>query len=255
MKNFYYTIASSSKGNCSLYSNRGVNILIDIGVSFKVLKLALENINLTTNDLTAVVITHEHSDHIKGLDTFIKNVSIPIYITKKSLITDAKGSFNIFNPGDIIDVSGVLVKTFNVPHDSRECVGFVFDDGNYKLGYATDFGSVTFNMRRNLKGCDIVVIEANHDINMLGNCAYPSSIKNRIMSNMGHLSNGDCANFVIELVDSGTHKIILAHLSENSNTPELAYEYVSKMLKMNNLACDLSVAPPTFNQGKILCCI
>lgn len=255
MGNFYYTIASSSKGNCSLYSNKGVNILIDVGVSFKTLKLALESINLSPSDLTAVVITHEHSDHIKGLSTFIKNVDIPIYITKESLITKEQGRFNIFKPGDIFDISGVLVKTFNVPHDSNECVGFVFDNGNYKLGYATDFGCVTLNMRKNLKGCDIVVIEANHDINMLNECAYPASIKNRIMSNVGHLSNGDCANFVCELADSGTHKIILAHLSENSNTPELAYEYISKILKMNNLACDLSVAPPTFNQGKILCCI
>lgn len=255
MKNFYYTIASSSKGNCSLYSNKGVNILIDIGVSFKTLKLALENINLTTNDLTALVISHEHSDHIKGLETFMKNVSVPIYITKASLITSSEGNFNIFNPGDIFDISGILVKTFNVPHDSRECVGFVFDDANYKLAYATDFGCVTFNMRKNLKGCDIVVLEANHDINMLRECMYPISVKNRIMSNVGHLSNGDCANFVCELVDSGTHKIILAHLSETSNTPELAYEYVSSILKMNNLICDLSVAPPTFNPGKILCCI
>lgn len=255
MKNFYYTIASSSKGNCSLYSNKGVNILIDIGVSLKTLKLALENIKLSINDLTALVITHEHSDHIKGLETFIKNISIPVYITRESLLKDFGNELNIFKPGDVLDISGISVKTFNVPHDSKECVGFVFDDGNYKLGYATDFGCVTLNMRKNLKGCDIVVLEANHDINMLNNCMYPISIKNRIMSNVGHLSNGDCANFVCELVDSGTHKIILAHLSENSNTPELAYEYVSSILKMNNLACDLSVAPIKFNQGKILCCI
>lgn len=222
---------SGSSGNCIYVKYGEEEILLDAGVSFKKVCTALDCIGTSISNIKAVLVTHEHSDHVSGIPVLARHTDIPIFINRKSasfydcpLDELFEGHVRIKDAGDSITFSGFEVNVFSTPHDSVGSCGyhFTFSDGT-RFALATDLGKITPEIASYLLGCKSVIIESNHDLKMLKSGPYPYSLKKRILSNRGHLSNADCAAFIPKLVDMGTEKIILAHLSKENNTPELAY--------------------------------
>ena len=226
---------SGSGGNAVFIEAGGARILIDAGKSAKALCSALSSIGVDIDSIDAIFITHEHQDHISALKTLSHKHSIPIHILIKSAeifrgLGDEKlcACLNIkFDSNFSVDVKGLRVKAFPTPHDSRAAVGYklTFTEAGkeYSIGYATDTGYVSDEMRDNILGCFAAIIESNHDPDMLRDGPYPVELKDRIRSQKGHLSNKDCAEFASFLSQNGTKHILLAHLSEENNDPALAY--------------------------------
>ncbi len=233
------SLYSGSKGNCTLVSAGGAKILIDAGRSAKALCAALSDIGSSISEIDAIFITHDHNDHISALATLSHKHSIPIH-----MLLDSAQVFNglcderlcqclVLYRGKSFetDIKGLHVKAYPVPHDSRAAVGYRLtfrgEDGEpISVAVSTDTGYVTDTMLENLEGCHAVVIESNHDPEMLKNGPYPYELKKRIASKYGHLSNADCATLASRLYEGGTRHIMLAHLSEENNLPELAYNEV-----------------------------
>lgn len=233
-----YTVCnlySGSKGNSTYINVGGVKILIDAGKSARAIKKSLESQNVDIDDIDAIFITHEHRDHIAALQNLTHKHKIPIYICYASarcfqgLRDEALCEcLNIQKARDFcINIRGVEIKAFPTPHDSLCSVGYriTYSDGEETLsiGYATDVGVVTDVIKDNLTGCRVIVLESNHDKKMLRYGDYPPELKRRIASNFGHLSNRQAADFASYLCENGTDSIILAHLSEENNTPDTAY--------------------------------
>ena len=230
---------SGSKGNSTFISAGGAKILIDAGRSAKALRSALRSIGEDVDGIDAIFITHEHTDHVSALPVLSHKHQIPIHMLLNSAmifngLCDEKlcDCLRIYRGNCFeAEVKGLRVKAFPTPHDSRAAVGYKceFEDDNGKtvsLAVSTDTGYVTDAMRENLLGCEAVVIESNHDPIMLAEGPYPYELKQRIKSKHGHLSNPDCAALAAELYESGTKHIMLAHLSEENNLPEIAYNEV-----------------------------
>lgn len=247
-------LCSSSKGNSVFVGDNSAGILIDVGCSYKMLKSSLELCGIPFEAIRAVLITHEHIDHVKGLYQLTKNTDLPVYATAgtaEKLISDGR----IYNENSLHDSSelsdipiDVGVKCFHTPHDSAESAGYTLEFPDQRIACCTDLGAVTDEVRENLKGCRAVYIEANYDPLMLrDNPRYPYPTKQRIASSRGHLSNGDCSRFCGELTACGTTRIILGHLSQENNTPQTAYNAVSNTLAQSGMKCGvdytLDVAP------------
>ena len=227
----FSSLFSSSSGNCSYIGSANGGILIDAGVSAKQINLKLDCIGVNPVDIGAIFVTHEHSDHVRGLRVFASKHKIPVYATQgtvDALISSgvANGSFEI-NPVDCegIEVNGQFIVPFSTSHDSAQSCGFVVSTtDDRKIAVATDTGYVTEETKAAVKGCDLILAESNHDIGMVRNGIYPYMLKRRILSDVGHLSNIDCSNFVTDLVKNGTTRIVLGHLSKENNIPELAFQ-------------------------------
>ncbi|MBQ6892677.1 MAG: MBL fold metallo-hydrolase, partial [Clostridia bacterium] len=220
---------SGSKGNCTYIRAGADEILIDAGRSLRALTSALESIGGNLEKIKAIFITHEHSDHISALEMLSKKFRIPIHVTedsaKKVLATTSYIKNNIICHSPFFEeqIGGITVRSFPTPHDSDMSVGYTIClPSGEKIGYATDIGHITSEIRENLLGSAAVVIESNHDLQMLHDGPYPAWLKMRIGSPRGHLSNADCASFIPELIASGTKDIMLAHLSGENNTPDAA---------------------------------
>lgn len=221
-------------------SDSHTKLLIDAGVSASKIATALEKIGVSPFDLDAVLVTHEHSDHICGLDVLTRKYGVPVYAScaTANAITSGANSIeerflNSVVPGESFSLRSAFVRPFRTPHDSVESVGYTITFEDKKFGIATDTGCVTKPMLSALAGCEAVVIESNHDVNMLNAGPYPYSLKRRILSDTGHLSNENCAWLATQLAIWGTKHIVLGHLSENNNTPEKAYDASCKMLMDN----------------------
>lgn len=227
---------SGSKGNCTFISAGGANILIDAGKSARALCSALEGIGVSLDEIDAIFITHEHNDHISALTTLSHKRHIPIYmllssaeIFRDSVDERLCGCLTLFRGKEIkAHIGGLYVRSFPTSHDSRSSVGYTMtfegEDGKpVSIGYATDTGCVTSEMRDRLCNCRAVILESNHDEDMLANGPYPYELKQRIRSRHGHLSNAECASFASYLFENGTEHIMLAHLSEENNLPSLAF--------------------------------
>jgi len=236
-----YMLYSGSGGNSAFVRIGNTSVLIDAGKSARALSQALTAIGEDIKQVDAIFITHEHTDHVSALEVISKKYHIPIYITDISArrfdsCPDACVHSCLKRRGtDFCECVGdIRISSFKTPHDSNMSVGyrieFESDGKRYTIGYATDIGYVSDDIRRNLMGCESVVIEANHDLDMLMSGPYPRDLKRRIMSQRGHLSNADCAAFVSELASSGTRHFMLAHLSKENNEPSLALEAVSRVL-------------------------
>ncbi len=230
---------SGSKGNCTYINANGTSILIDAGKSAKALCSALRSIGTDIDSIDAIFITHDHNDHISALATLSHKHNIPIHILLRSAqvfngLCDERlcECLRLYNGSEFeTDVKGLHIKAFPVPHDSRAAVGYKIsykeEDGkDVSIAVSTDTGYVSDTMYENLVGCDAVVIEANHDPEMLICGPYPYELKQRIRSRYGHLSNPDCAVLASRLYACGTKNIMLAHLSEENNLPSLAYNEV-----------------------------
>lgn len=268
MKDLYYGLASGSTGNCGLLVLDNTYLLIDLGVSVRRLKGLLEKVHLTIEDLDAVLITHEHTDHIKGLATFVKNYQTPIYTacgTADVLLAkypNIRDQLRPFYHGAAFEIGSVKVNSFPTPHDAADSVGYRFTGSQMSFGYLTDLGFVPASVREAMLGCDAVVLESNHDPDMLRNGPYPYHLQERVAGPRGHLSNYDCARFAAELVRNGAEQIILSHLSDKNNTPGMARMETEAVLMAEKLHCTMWIAPkdemaePIWLQGKedAVCC-
>ena len=239
--NAVYTLYSGSDGNAVYFNLAGHQFLIDAGKSARSLCGALEKIGSDISKIEAIFITHEHSDHTAALEIIEKYNSIPIHIVSRSAEKLKSGRNQYLLPNLVTHppiycerLGCVKISSFEIPHDSRCCVGyrieFTDSEGDHKIGLATDIGRITDSIRRGLTGCQSVIIEANHDVEMLLCGSYPEYLKMRILSEHGHLSNADCAAFAAELARDGAKQLLLAHLSEENNDPELALAEVRAAL-------------------------
>ncbi len=242
----YISLASGSSGNCALIREGGTNILLDAGISARRIRLGLAEFGLGPSDLTAILITHEHSDHVSGLGALTKYADVPVYTgggTARFLAgrnVCAGRRLRIVEAERALRLGAVELTAFETPHDAAESFGFVFACEGGSLAVATDLGCVTGSVERALLGCDAAVLEANHDVEMLRRGPYPQPLKRRILGNLGHLSNTACAELALRLAESGTKSILLAHLSHENNTPELAFGAVMSRL---GAGVELNVAP------------
>ena len=250
-----YPLFSSSKGNSTYIGSRESGILIDDGVSFTRLKKALELNGLSLDSVKAVFITHEHSDHIKGLDMLTKKTGIPVFaqgITLEYLLehNHIHGEYGEIKQGE--EVCGIKVECFSTSHDTPQSCGYkiTLPDGK-TAAVCTDLGYVSDQVESALLGTDCVLLESNYDIEMLRNGIYPYYLKTRIFGKTGHLSNPDSGAFAAKLIKSGTTRIILGHLSQENNTPEIAERTVVSCLNGFNRNSDyiLSVAPVETSGG------
>jgi phosphoribosyl 1,2-cyclic phosphodiesterase len=252
MKNIrIYTLYSGSSGNSTFIRVGNTAILIDAGRNAKALRTALAEIGEDLSDISAIFITHEHCDHISALDVIAKKNDIPIYVTRQSAV-----KFSCDSPvrahlceRDILfseDIGDMHISSFQTSHDSLMSVGYKIeysdDDGLHAIGYATDTGYISDGIRTALLGCDAVVLECNHDVDMLMRGPYPYDLKRRVASRRGHLSNNDCADFSLDLVQNGTRAILLAHVSRENNDPTIAFDTVSNAISGFNV--NLAIAEP-----------
>ena len=234
-----------------LLSAVGVNILIDAGKSARALCMALNAAGSDIKNIDAIFITHEHADHTGALEIISKKYSIPVHMTTASADRMPAGVFLrgaavMHPPLFSAEVGEVTVTSFATSHDSACCVGyrFEFDDGegHHAVGLATDTGCITDGMVKSLMGCESVVLECNHDSDMLRFGPYPYQLKQRIGSRYGHLSNEDCAAFASQLAETGTRRILLAHLSRENNAPEVALAAVRAAVPDESV--DIMIASP-----------
>ena len=227
-------LASGSRGNSAIVSSARTKILVDAGIScretFKRMKAAGED----PQSLSAILITHEHSDHVYGLAVLAKKLKIPVFMTGAThmawarSLRDEEGrlpqieKLERFQAGCRFQVGDIDVTPFTIPHDAVDPVGFTFRTEGVKVGFATDLGRMLTNVKDQLRGCDVLVIESNHDIERLRIGPYPWSVKQRVGSPTGHLSNKKLAEFLSDDYDGHASYIVLAHLSEQNNHPEIA---------------------------------
>ncbi|MDR3314415.1 MAG: MBL fold metallo-hydrolase [Oscillospiraceae bacterium] len=222
---------SSSSGNCTYVGGADGGILVDAGVSAKRIREALDGIGVAPGRIGAVFVTHEHIDHISGLRVFCERTGVPVFATPGTL--QALESANVLTgkfgvsvlPEGGVEVNGLWVRGFKTSHDAAQSCGYRIETpGGATVAIATDTGCLTPETQAALRGCDLVMLESNHEVTMLQNGPYPYQLKRRILSDTGHLSNTVCAAFLRELLRSGTGRFYLAHLSKENNTPQLAYE-------------------------------
>lgn len=232
---------SSSKGNSILLSGGGTSLLIDAGVSFRRLSAALDGQGYCVGDINGILITHEHSDHISGLKTLLKKTDIPLYAPKETLeylwVNGYIQAHTVVHEcGESFVVGGIEARAFDTPHDAAHSVGYRFTMPDLRVvAVATDLGHITDGVRKNLLGCDLVMLESNYDRGMLECSSYPYVVKRRIKSDFGHLSNDDCSGMLLSLAKSGTTRFVLGHLSEQNNIPELARETAHSVLTSASL--------------------
>ncbi len=224
-------LASGSKGNAIFVEMDGTRILVDAGIGIRRVARELGDLAVTPESLDAIFITHEHSDHVKGLATLLKRTGAPVYTRPGTIRAvaggDALPSERFFAIHDSVEVGGIRVSAFSVPHDAADPVGYEIT-GTRKCTVATDLGFVTDSVRRAIEGADVLVMEANHDLSMLRKGPYPWPLKQRILGNRGHLDNEETGRALARL-RSRPEKIILAHLSETNNLPALCRETVSRV--------------------------
>ncbi len=249
----FCTLASGSGGNSVLLSCGRTHILIDAGISMRRIASSLRGMGLTPSDISAVLVTHEHSDHISGLPTLTRYYQIPVYAPQKtaSALLESQpslgGVLNAFEAGGCFEIGGAAIHSFRTPHDTPESVGYRIHDGNRSFAVLTDLGYVPDCVYEAVRGSDAVILEANHDIGLLESGPYPAFLKKRILGDRGHLSNEVSGYLARRLIENGTRQIVLAHLSKENNLPELAYSTVDRLISSSGAVAGsdfaLSVAP------------
>ena len=252
-------IASGSKGNCTLIQSNLATILIDEGLSLKALEERLKVIDINPNKIDAILLTHEHTDHLYGIKSFLnkyKNakVYIPSFVQNyyiSSIISLPVKQIEWYSNSDFF-IKDVTISSFILPHDSNFCVGYSLYIGDKKITIATDLGYVSKETLNNLAGSDILFLESNHDEELLRkNVKYTAKLKKRILSNHGHLSNTSCGEALVELVKTGVKQVVLSHLSEENNTPVLAFNTIKTVLQRHGIIEGVNVCVDVAFQNKV----
>jgi phosphoribosyl 1,2-cyclic phosphodiesterase len=221
-------------------------LLVDAGLSRKETFERLAATGTGPESLTAILVTHEHTDHIAGLQTIARKLEIPVYLSRLTAPAIAWGEhppkLELFQAGASFTIGDIDVTSFTIPHDAADPVGFSLRAEGIKISIATDLGYLPDSIRHHLRGSDVLLLEANHDLEMLKVGPYPWSVKQRVMGRMGHLSNDVACSFVRDELDTRTHTLILGHLSEHNNHPEIVRLMASQALDGRSLFTRLVVA-------------
>ena len=235
-------LASGSRGNSAIVASATTKILVDAGISGRETFKRMKSLGEDPHSLSAILITHEHSDHIYGLATLAKRLRIPVFMTGATHHAWARAhrdehgekpqleKFERFESGHRFQIGDIEVKPFTIPHDAADPVGFTFRAEGVKVGFATDLGYLPASVRDHLRGCDVLVMESNHDLEMLRVGPYPWAVKQRVMSRVGHLSNAALADFFSNDYDNSATFVVLAHLSQENNHPEIARREAERAL-------------------------
>lgn len=235
----FCSLASGSSGNSQYISSNDTHILLDAGLSGKYIESALKNVDIDIRKIKGILVTHEHSDHIKGVGILHRRYGMEIYTTENtwSAMEGKLGKVNeekvtIFEPSKSFEIGDIRVEPFNISHDAIEPVAFSFCTHNAKLSIATDLGIWDESILNAIKDSDLLVLESNHDVEMLKMGSYPYYLKRRILSEFGHLSNDSAGELITRVVQEGrVNNVLLAHLSKENNLPELAYETVRSVVE------------------------
>ncbi len=229
-------LRSGSRGNSTLVFSNSVKILVDCGISCKMAVSALFDIGISPEEIDAIFVTHEHSDHIKGISVFSKKFGVPVYANSATwsylrpiLSGVAEENVKIIEEENIL-IGDINVCAFATSHDAVCPVGYTFVSGGEKASVATDMGVVSERVLNELRGSDKILLEANHDLSLLSIGPYPEPLKRRIKSDRGHLCNEAAKDVALSLLESGTKHFILGHMSQENNNPDLAYLTVSQPL-------------------------
>jgi len=233
----FASLGSGSAGNCMVIEKASTRLLLDCGFGLREVITRLEKLELAPEQITGILVTHEHDDHAKGAFKLGAKYNIPIWLshgtrimTERYVPQDAKLKLNVVDSHTSFAIDHIQVIPYPVPHDAREPTQFTFSDGQYKLGVLTDTGSTTSYIEQMLSGCDALVLECNHDLTMLQNGPYSYALKQRVGGRLGHLDNHSAASLLAKLDNSKLKHILAAHLSAKNNTQTLAKEALSGVL-------------------------
>jgi len=232
----FSVLGSGSRGNSVYIESGNSAILIDNGFSGKEVEARLHRIGRGLDRLNGIFITHEHGDHTGGVGVVSRRCHLPVYANGPTFAAAEKRLGKLHarvecEVGKTTVVQDLEIRSFSISHDAAEPVGYIISDGRVRLGYCTDLGKVTTLVRRHLQGCHGLILEANHDPDMLKNGPYPLYLQQRVKSNHGHLANGEAAEFLSDLLHDQLAHVVLAHLSETNNRPQLALQAVREVLR------------------------
>ena len=240
----FNTIASGSSGNCAFIGSDNTRILIDAGLSGKRAESALSAMGIPPESLDALLITHEHSDHVQGIGILSRRFDLPVYATPGTWeAMDRFGAIGKIHPcnkllvysGERLVFNDLCIHPFAIPHDAAEPVGYTVESEGRKIAVATDIGKITPLIERHLADCDLLLLEANHDVDMLENGPYPIQLKRRILGDRGHLSNANAGLLLTKVYSERLRHIFLGHLSEENNRPAVAHQTVNDILTANGI--------------------
>ena len=259
----FCSLYSGSSGNSLFVETENTKVLVDVGLSCKKIEEALSTIEKDPNSIDAILITHEHSDHIKGLSTISHKFDIPVFATRETF--DAmptqtekisNKNINYFYPDEKFNINDLEITPFSIPHDAANPCGFTINNEKRQLSIATDIGHMTNGILKNLEGSKFILLESNYDPEVLMYSHYPYILKTRIAGPTGHLSNEAAGKTISCLLKSGLQQVMLGHLSKESNFPELAYKTVIEELISSNYnenSLRLSIASRDTTSKEVLC--
>ncbi|MBC5638488.1 MBL fold metallo-hydrolase [Ornithinibacillus sp. BX22] len=257
----FSVLASGSTGNAFYIESDKEKLLVDAGLSGKQMDKLFSDVHVSPSDLSGILVTHEHSDHIKGLGILARKYNLPIYANEKTwkAMEGSIGKLSldqkfIFNREEVKTFGDIDVESFGVSHDAAEPMFYVFRNNGKKVALVTDLGYVSERIKKTVEGADSYIFEANHDVGMLRMGRYPWSVKRRILGDSGHVSNEDCGLALTDIIDNNTKRIYLAHLSKDNNMKDLARMSVGNILEERGIKIDLhdtdpAVPTPMFEVG------
>jgi phosphoribosyl 1,2-cyclic phosphodiesterase len=236
----FTVLSSGSTGNATVVSTDSATVLVDVGLSGKKIEELMKEREVSGQELDAILVTHEHSDHIKGLGAFARKHQVPVYANEKTwgamlrLVGDIpEGQRRILPTDGVMEIADLRIESYAISHDAIEPVGYCFQTDGAKLSLATDLGYVSDKVQRQLQNSDVMVLESNHDVNMLRMGRYPWNIKRRILGDTGHLSNEAAGEALCGLLTGSLRRVYLAHLSQEHNLMDLAKLTVNTILEDN----------------------
>jgi len=257
----FCVLGSGSKGNATYLKSGETRILIDAGMSGIELQRRLSTIGVELSEIDAILVTHEHNDHVHGVGVLSRRVKIPVHANSATFSAASKTvrklfSYKEFETGVSFQIRNLEIHPFTISHDAQDPVGFRISDGRVSFGYCTDTGKVSQLIRHRLASCKGLVLESNHDVEMLQNGTYPPYLKQRIRSSQGHLDNEVAASFLKELLHEKLEHVVLAHLSEENNDPEIAYNAAMAAVGNNSYCREIDLRISVANQycaGELIC--
>lgn len=239
-------LASGSSGNAALLASGNTRILVDAGLSMREIARRLALIGEELARVDAILVTHEHTDHVSALPVLARRLKKPCYLTHLTAPAidwgQSQPAIECFQAGAAFSICDIEVQSFSIPHDARDPVGFCFETQGIRIGIATDLGYVPDSVKYHLRGADLLLLESNHDLDMLKVGPYPWSVKQRVMSRVGHLSNLGMSEYLLEDFEPSTAHLVLGHLSEQNNHPEIVRLVATQSLERRGFRTQLSIA-------------